>query len=59
MIISDKNGFEEISDNVATVNTLRSVINKENEIMQYLTKQELMLINQEWQEEYEQKDIRL
>lgn len=30
-IISDKNGFEEISDNVATVNTLRSIINKENE----------------------------
>ena len=32
---------------------------EENEIMQYLTKQELMFINQEWQEEYEQKDIRL
>ena len=31
LIISDKNGFEEISDNVATVNTLRSVINKEHE----------------------------
>ena len=30
-IISDKNGFEEISDNVTTVNTLRSIINKENE----------------------------
>ena len=31
LIISDKNGFEEISDNVTTVNTLRSIINKENE----------------------------
>ena len=29
---------------------------EENEIMQYLTKQELILINQEWQEEYEQKE---
>ena len=32
---------------------------QENHIMRYLSKQELMIINETWKEEYEQKDMLL
>ena len=54
-----KNIIQDCKDAEIAMRSFNTLYQEENQIMQYLTKQELMLINQEWQEEYEQKDIRL